>query len=848
MGTYNDYRALINQNIKANGAKEITGTIDNNVRQSGVDLMEEKDVKSFSQETAPTGTVIGDFWYKPSTNELHRWTGSAWELYDLSGNVPFTPIPPQDYVDLVPQATPPNYQEARFYYDSNKKSFVVYNDVDGSEIVVGRNLLIRVYNDTGLTILKGKIVGPIGSFQGFPTVGLSNASIKSTTQLVGVVSEDILDGTFGYVIKFGEQEDFNTALFNEGDILYLSNVDGEVTNIRPVAPNYATRIGAVSKIGTLDGVIVVDIVQFAGTDTDVNIEGAINGIVTQTPDVAISVSGGIIYADVTNENYPTKNLPFLIDGKKYELNTTTNTGIGGAARVIVPPGLSDVDKQLSFIFIWIDSGVPMLGIATTEPPIAFAKIGELIVFDAAHTLAHGQPFGYRRSNNAINLLNGVNDGGIGIIEDILSAIRNKLGSNWNIGQDSTPLVDNTQIRVELTAGIARQFRQSNLPAFDGLNYLIFNDNTNTPTYFHSSNLTDITETALGDSLLSNNRYYTIRLFYMLNSNGIGNHVLATRPLGYYTTSEEAIFDPNNFTVNVNDTDIEEIVYPLYDIIIGRTGTGGSTISLIQLTDLRTKLPTSLGGGGASGGGGTDDKVRVSAADTTNDYLNSKIITTGGISKRIASPGANESIELNVSPWIDLTEVYNETISVREIGLFTVVDLVPGMGLKYKLVGDVNYYYGLIQEINGLVLTIAGVILSTDVDELYYTSQSNITVTTYPLSPSSFAQADTEIESKYDNIPIEMQTGKLIYFKTWSKTADTSATPSQIQITNNGQPWYLGNVDGLRFEPQFFLDSGVNANPLAYEYTFGDVLRLDITQPGGNLDTTQGVIHIYQITV
>ena len=431
-------------------------------------------------------------------------------------------------------------------------------------------------------------------------------------------------------------------------MLYLSpDTAGELTDERPTAPNYVVRIGIVIVSDAVNGIIGVDTLAFNGSDTDVNLNGALNGIMTQTPQIDISVSGGIIYADITNENFPTKNLPFILDGVRYELDVTTNTGPGGAARVIVPPGASATAKQTSFLYVYRNLGNIILAAATSEPTVPYALLAYLTVFNATRTAADGQPFGYRRHNNAVNRLDGVHDGGLGLEVETLSAIRTKLGSNWLSGQDATPTVNDSNIKIALTAGIGAQFRRTSLPSFAGSDYLIYNTIANAVTYANSINLTDITQDANGNTLLSNNTFYTIRIFYQLNSNGVGNNVIATRPLGSYSTLAEAIQDGLNYTVNMNDTDIEEIVFPLYDLVISRTGAGGTTITLGQLTDLRTKLAGGIGGGGASGGGGLDDKVRISASDTTNDYLGAKLAAGTGIALATLNPAANEQREISL---------------------------------------------------------------------------------------------------------------------------------------------------------------------------------------------------------
>jgi len=641
MSIYDDLRFDINDKIKLNGLREITGTVLNAPMIETVDVMEARDIKSFNQESSPIGTVIGDFWYKPSTNALYRWTGSAWELYDFTGNVPVSPVPPQDWVDYNPQASVPPQLLGRSWFDLNSDAFSVFGDLEGNEVSrLGRQLRTNVINGESFNLVPGHVVKIVGLNGDIPVVKLAQAnSIESARTTIGMIKGTILPGENGILAILDDVINVDTSLLQVNDSIFLDpHVAGGFTAIEPSAPHYAVAIGFVGVV-SVTGAVAVRFGGFQGNDTGTNAQGIINNIITQTHNVDIDTDGVNIWADVTNEVEPTENLPFMMNEKLYYLDTTTNTGAGGAARVIIPPGASATEKQVSFVYIELVGEVPTLKVATTEPNLAqIAKVCRVVAFDATRTQSDGRIFGYRRINNAIT------NNGQGLIEDALDNIREKLGSNWTSGQDATTTIDNTQIRVALTAGQGRQFRRSSTPLFDGLNYLIFNDNSNQQTYAASTNLIDISETALGETL-NTNCYYNIRLFYHLNSNGFGNDIIATRPLGKYSNIAEAVLDVSNFTVNVNDVSIEEEIYPLYDVVIQRSG-GGSTITLAQLTDLRTKIAGGIGGGGASGGGGTDDKVRISATDTTNDYLGAKIVAGDNITLTTLNPGANETIEVS----------------------------------------------------------------------------------------------------------------------------------------------------------------------------------------------------------
>lgn len=556
-----------------------------------------------------------------------------------------------NWIDMSPQNPAPDEEEGRFYYDDITKAFSFYTDVTGTPAArLSRVLRSRVLNNSGGLLAKGTVCKITGLSGLSPTVAPSQANnIDDVRKSFGMTLTDISDGAYGYLAVFDTLTGVNTAGMTANELIYLSpDTPGGFTDIEPQPPNYSLPIGFVAVVDAVNGALGVRFGGFEGSDTSTNAKGILNGVVTQSPQITFSVDGGVIYADVTNEEEPTKNLPFLIGDDRYLLDTTTNTGPGGAARVVVPPGLSDTEKETSEIYIYLDSGTPTLAVSTSTPAVTHCKLADVAVFNATRTAADGRPLSYRRFNNSVDSLAEGQPGGFGMLRYITDAIRFKLGSNWLSGQDATTTVNDTTIRIALSAGEGAQLHRSSLPSFDGLTYLIYNDDTNTPTYEEVDNLTSIVSTALGATLLSNNTHYTLRVYYQLNSNGIGNNVLVTRPLGKYTTLAEAIQDPLNYTVLLNDQDIEETIFPIYDLVISRTGSGGTTINLGLLRDLRSSLPTGAGGGGASSGGGTDDKVRISASDTTNDYLYAKLTEGSNISFTIENPGSTETLRIDAA--------------------------------------------------------------------------------------------------------------------------------------------------------------------------------------------------------
>ena len=171
--------------------------------------------------------------------------------YDL--NVPIV-----THANMLTGLSNPAYSEGRMFYDNVKKAVSYYNDEADVIVNISQELLIRVYNNTGSTISNGSAVYPTGTFNNMPTIGLANAHDKDKCRLVGIVTHDILNNSTGYVTKFGEVGGIDTSIFGVGSILYLSNLDGQITDVKPTGSSFITQIGVV-KVSGVSGSIVVDI-------------------------------------------------------------------------------------------------------------------------------------------------------------------------------------------------------------------------------------------------------------------------------------------------------------------------------------------------------------------------------------------------------------------------------------------------------------------------------------------------------------------------------------------------------------------------------------------------------------
>lgn len=128
---------------------------------------------------------------------------------------------------------------------------------------IGFETFLRGRNGTGATIPDGTVVsfaGVNGEIDVAPYI--ANGSIPEV-YFVGVTTFAMADGVVGPVTVYGKVRGIDTTgpgaeTWVAGDILYASpSVAGQLTKVRPTAPNAVVVVAAVLKVGTTDGEILV---------------------------------------------------------------------------------------------------------------------------------------------------------------------------------------------------------------------------------------------------------------------------------------------------------------------------------------------------------------------------------------------------------------------------------------------------------------------------------------------------------------------------------------------------------------------------------------------------------------
>ncbi len=255
------------------------------------------------------------------------------------------------YVTFSASTTDPAYEEGRLFYDSLHKAPTYYTDVSGINVKLGEDVVVRMKNISGSTIPKGSVVYSNGSDGlGFPTVALADASASTTAKALGILMQDVSDGSYGFVMNFGHLHGMDTSSVVTGTTIYLSDaVPGAFTTTRPNSPSLTVNLGIVTRSQSTDGIIQIRVGQpisghifpggiTFGSSNDFSETDAANlfwdninkrlGIGTNTPAFTLDVSGTtqlreFTFTNGTGTSVTTTNL-YVVNNVS-DRATTTNS-------------------------------------------------------------------------------------------------------------------------------------------------------------------------------------------------------------------------------------------------------------------------------------------------------------------------------------------------------------------------------------------------------------------------------------------------------------------------------------------------------------------------------------------
>ena len=436
--------------------------------------------------------------------------------------------------------------------------------------------------------------------RGLPTVEITLCDSKSLAEsFAGVAKDTVLPNEIGEVLIRNFLLNYNTTAFEVEDNLYV-DCDSTLTNVIPMPPDYALFIGKVLVKG-VNGIVAINASPFDGNDTEVNLQGALNGIITQKQAIRDTVIGGLLYFETYNEENPLINLPFLSNMIRYNLNTTTNTGTNGYARVQLDYSVSS-NALINYIYI-DNSGIePVLASNTTGFPVDGIRHSKVSVWTQAIHAVRGFAT-IQRFNNAVD--GTASDGWISKAGKKVRAG----GSDYESGLlPNVDIVtvggDVDSINISCTSGEIYQFNiQTALAQLTSDPILWLNDPNASGGQTWVGNLNEIDLDATGGNLFSNNSRYVLTVFFVQNSGDYGGYFAVNSPTNNYNNNNQAINDRDNTAITSVPVQFKDITIRHFTLVLRHnTADDGTIINLLGAGGFYDDRGKPLGSGAGSGTG------------------------------------------------------------------------------------------------------------------------------------------------------------------------------------------------------------------------------------------------------
>lgn len=245
--------------------------------------------------------VAGKLVYVIADNTVYEWSGAAWSATSLAVN----DISAQYYdFDTTPTVT---MQEGRMAWDADDGTVQIGMPGGNVNLQLGQEQHIRAKNDEESAMANGSVVYCYDASGQKPTIKLATAATHDIAiKTIGVTTEAISDGHFGYVTTFGIVRDLNTLGMTEGGLIWLSDTPGAFTQTRPTQPSTGVCLGIVLYAHGTEGKIFVKptLVPNLSNLSDVLISSPAEGDLIYWDDVVkVWKARPAYFGDVTGGNY-----------------------------------------------------------------------------------------------------------------------------------------------------------------------------------------------------------------------------------------------------------------------------------------------------------------------------------------------------------------------------------------------------------------------------------------------------------------------------------------------------------------------------------------------------------------
>lgn len=180
-------------------------------------------------------------------------------------------------LDTAAAATP---GVGEFAWDDGNGTAVIGMKGGNVTLQVGQETLVRVFNDSGSTLVDGEVVYISGAQGNRVAVKRALATSDATSLgTIGMVTEPIANGAEGFVTHVGTVNGLDTSGLTAGAPVYLSGTTpGAYTTTKPVAPVHMVTVGWVERVHATAGSIFVKVDN--GYELDELHDVLISGIAT----------------------------------------------------------------------------------------------------------------------------------------------------------------------------------------------------------------------------------------------------------------------------------------------------------------------------------------------------------------------------------------------------------------------------------------------------------------------------------------------------------------------------------------------------------------------------------------
>jgi hypothetical protein len=251
----------------------------------------------------------------------------------------------------------------------NPTDFTLDMPLNGVTVQLGQETVARILNNTGSTLLNGKVVRVTGASGQRLTAALAdNSSDITSATILGIMTQDVLNNQQGFATLAGLVRNLNTSSFAEGDVLYLGS-SGAVTNVKPLTPLHLVTVGyCVRSHATLGSIFahpqngyeldeLHDVLITSAQNNDVlswNSTGSYweNVALPSAPVTSVNGDVGVVVLDTDNINEGSSNLYYTESRVSLNTSVAANTAkisfdSASSTRLANTSGINTGDQDLS---------------------------------------------------------------------------------------------------------------------------------------------------------------------------------------------------------------------------------------------------------------------------------------------------------------------------------------------------------------------------------------------------------------------------------------------------------------------------------------------------------------------